>query len=76
MTFEVATSMSILPSSIAELSSPNEVTEHTVVGASVTVGSDDGGAVKVGNGDGTAVGGVDDGTAVGGVDAVGASDGS
>ena len=67
MTFDVATSMSILPSSIAELSSPNEVTEHTVVGASVTVGSDDGGAVMVGN---------VDGTAVGGIDAVGAGDGS
>ena len=67
MTFEVATSISIMPSSIAELSSSNEVTEHSVVGASVTVGSGDGGAVTVGNGDGTAVGGID---------AVSAGDGS
>ena len=67
MTFEVATSMSILPSSIAELSSSNEVTENSVVGADVTVGSGDGGAVTVG---------IDDGTAVGGIDAVGTGDGS
>ena len=66
MTFEVATSMSILPSSIAELSSSNEVTETSVVGADVTVGSGDGGAVTVG---------IDDGTAVGGIDAVGTGDG-
>ena len=73
MTFDVATSMSILPSSIAELSSPNEVTEHSEVGASVTVGSDDGGAVMVGNGDGTGVGGIDDvGAGNGSRDTVGA----
>ena len=66
MTFEVATSTTSLWTT-AELSSSNEVTEDSVVGASVTVGSDDGHAVMVGNGDGAAVGGID---------AVGPGDGS
>ena len=48
MTFEVATSMTNLPSSIAELSSSNEVTENGVVGADVTVGSGDGSEDAVG----------------------------